>query len=289
MVHHDIWDYDTPMAPNLLDITINGKVRKIIAQTTKQGWIYTFDRETGVADLADARDAGASESGAGRGDVEDATDSLEARAVRAAGTRGRRSHRLHAGDQGGGTAPGEALRDGAVLHSAVGHGRHDEASLLVVRARRERRREHRRRRGRRSGNRPHVRRRAVRTQHDRSGEGPVLGASVRAGTAGDAADVRAPCLHRRDTCHPRVAAGGGRCAEARGRGGGGGQAVQLQGRVARHVDNRGYLDPEAPRAGRHHGLQHEHRGQGVVDSERRRDDGADAEWRPLRTRRSLRA
>ena len=47
MVHHDIWDYDTPMAPNLMDVTIDGRQRKIIAQTTKQGWIYTFDRATG--------------------------------------------------------------------------------------------------------------------------------------------------------------------------------------------------------------------------------------------------
>jgi quinoprotein glucose dehydrogenase len=47
MVHHDIWDYDTPMAPNLLDVTINGRPRKIVAQTTKQGWVYTFDRVTG--------------------------------------------------------------------------------------------------------------------------------------------------------------------------------------------------------------------------------------------------
>ena len=47
MVHHDIWDYDTPMAPNLLDIQMNGRTRKILAQTTKQGWVYTFDRETG--------------------------------------------------------------------------------------------------------------------------------------------------------------------------------------------------------------------------------------------------
>ena len=47
MVHHDIWDYDTPMAPNLLDATIDGKPRKIIAQTTKQGWMYVFDRATG--------------------------------------------------------------------------------------------------------------------------------------------------------------------------------------------------------------------------------------------------
>lgn len=47
MVHHDIWDYDTPMAPNLFDAVIDGRARKVIAQTTKQGWIYTFDRVTG--------------------------------------------------------------------------------------------------------------------------------------------------------------------------------------------------------------------------------------------------
>jgi quinoprotein glucose dehydrogenase len=47
MVHHDIWDYDTPMAPNVLDVTVNGRRRQIIAQTTKQGWMYVFDRVTG--------------------------------------------------------------------------------------------------------------------------------------------------------------------------------------------------------------------------------------------------
>ena len=46
-VHHDIWDYDTPMSPNLLDVTIGGRPRKIIAASTKQGWVYTFDRVTG--------------------------------------------------------------------------------------------------------------------------------------------------------------------------------------------------------------------------------------------------
>jgi quinoprotein glucose dehydrogenase len=35
------------MAPNLLDITVNGQRRRAIAQTTKQGWVYTFDRVTG--------------------------------------------------------------------------------------------------------------------------------------------------------------------------------------------------------------------------------------------------
>ena len=47
MVHHDIWDYDTPIAPNLMDVVIDGRPRKIIAQPTKQGWLYTFDRATG--------------------------------------------------------------------------------------------------------------------------------------------------------------------------------------------------------------------------------------------------
>ncbi len=47
MVHHDIWDYDTPMAPNLMDITVDGRRRQAIAQGTKQGWLYTFDRVTG--------------------------------------------------------------------------------------------------------------------------------------------------------------------------------------------------------------------------------------------------
>jgi glucose dehydrogenase len=46
-VHHDIWDYDTPMSPNLLDVTIDGRARKIVAQTTKQGWMYVLDRVTG--------------------------------------------------------------------------------------------------------------------------------------------------------------------------------------------------------------------------------------------------
>jgi quinoprotein glucose dehydrogenase len=46
-VHHDIWDYDTPTAPNLLDVTVNGQRRRIVAQATKQGWMYVLDRVTG--------------------------------------------------------------------------------------------------------------------------------------------------------------------------------------------------------------------------------------------------
>ncbi len=47
VVHHPIWDYDLPGAPLLMDVTIDGKPRKIVGQTSKQGWLYTFDRITG--------------------------------------------------------------------------------------------------------------------------------------------------------------------------------------------------------------------------------------------------
>jgi quinoprotein glucose dehydrogenase len=46
-VHHGLWDYDNPAAPNLLDITVNGARVKALAQITKQGFVYTFDRATG--------------------------------------------------------------------------------------------------------------------------------------------------------------------------------------------------------------------------------------------------
>jgi quinoprotein glucose dehydrogenase len=47
LVHHGIWDFDIPCAPMLIDITINGRTVKAIAQPTKQGILYTFDRLTG--------------------------------------------------------------------------------------------------------------------------------------------------------------------------------------------------------------------------------------------------
>jgi glucose dehydrogenase len=46
-VHHDIWNFDNPTAPVLLDVTVDGRPRQIVVQTTKQGWAYTFDRVTG--------------------------------------------------------------------------------------------------------------------------------------------------------------------------------------------------------------------------------------------------
>jgi len=47
LVHHDIWDRDPPAPPNLVTVTQNGKRIDAVAQITKQGYIFIFDRVTG--------------------------------------------------------------------------------------------------------------------------------------------------------------------------------------------------------------------------------------------------
>jgi glucose dehydrogenase len=46
-VHHDIWDRDFPSEPALFTLKRNGKTIEALAQTTKQGYLYLFDRVTG--------------------------------------------------------------------------------------------------------------------------------------------------------------------------------------------------------------------------------------------------
>ena len=47
MVHHGLWDYDLPAAPTLVDITVDGRDITAVAQVSKQGFTYVFDRVTG--------------------------------------------------------------------------------------------------------------------------------------------------------------------------------------------------------------------------------------------------
>ena len=47
LVHHGIWDHDIPCAPILIDITVDGRPIKAVAQPTKQAFLYVFDRVTG--------------------------------------------------------------------------------------------------------------------------------------------------------------------------------------------------------------------------------------------------
>ncbi len=46
-VHHDIWDRDLPAPPNLLTVTHNGQRIDAVAQITKAGYVFLFNRETG--------------------------------------------------------------------------------------------------------------------------------------------------------------------------------------------------------------------------------------------------
>ena len=46
-VHHGVWDYDVASAPNLVDIEVDGKAIKAIAQVSKTAFTYVFDRITG--------------------------------------------------------------------------------------------------------------------------------------------------------------------------------------------------------------------------------------------------
>ncbi len=47
MVHHGLWDYDPPAAPNLVDLVIDGRPVRAVAQVTKQAFTYVLDRATG--------------------------------------------------------------------------------------------------------------------------------------------------------------------------------------------------------------------------------------------------
>jgi quinoprotein glucose dehydrogenase len=46
-VHHDLWDYDLPAPPGLLDVTIGEATVPVLAQVTKQGYMFILNRVTG--------------------------------------------------------------------------------------------------------------------------------------------------------------------------------------------------------------------------------------------------
>ena len=48
LVHHDLWDYDIPQAPKLLTLRKDGRNVDVVAQATKQGFVFVFDRTNGT-------------------------------------------------------------------------------------------------------------------------------------------------------------------------------------------------------------------------------------------------
>jgi quinoprotein glucose dehydrogenase len=65
-VHHDLWDYDVPAQPSLIDLTVNGASVPALVQPTKQGELFVLDRRTGKPILP--VDEIASPQGAATGD-----------------------------------------------------------------------------------------------------------------------------------------------------------------------------------------------------------------------------
>ena len=47
MVHHDLWDYDMPAQPTLITVRHNGRSVAAVAEVTKMGFVFIFDRVTG--------------------------------------------------------------------------------------------------------------------------------------------------------------------------------------------------------------------------------------------------
>jgi quinoprotein glucose dehydrogenase len=48
-IHHDMWDRDPPSPPNLIQVKQNGKTIDAVVQTTKQGYVFVFNRKTGAS------------------------------------------------------------------------------------------------------------------------------------------------------------------------------------------------------------------------------------------------
>ena len=145
LVHHDIWNYDTPTAPVLMDVTVDGKRIKGIFQATKQGWVYALDRETGkpIWPIEERPVPASKVPGEKLSPTQPIPD--QALALRSAGTNGGAPHRLHPGDpeEGARVRAGEQpLRP--ALQSARGRGQPGRwlAGRRPVLSGRERRRQH---------------------------------------------------------------------------------------------------------------------------------------------------
>ena len=117
-VHHGIWDMDIPCAPILADITVDGRKIKAIAQITKQGWVYVFDRTNGQPVWPIEERAGRKRQRPRRVVLADAAIRHQAAGLRSPGRVARRCDRLHAGAARGGAEAALALQDRPDLHAA---------------------------------------------------------------------------------------------------------------------------------------------------------------------------
>ena len=117
-IHHEIWDYDMSSAPLLMDINVDGKPIKAVAEPTKMGMLYVFDRITGkpVWPIPEQK----VEKGNVPGEWYSPTQPIPTKpsAYARTGTVDGRSDRLHARSCIRGAGSGQELQAGPDLHSA---------------------------------------------------------------------------------------------------------------------------------------------------------------------------
>ena len=119
LVHHGIWDMDIPCAPILVDITVDGRPIKAVAQPTKQAFLYVLNRVTGEPVWPIL------EQPVEKGTVPGERTRPPSRfqpgpPPRSPGLRDGRPHRLHARAARRSRADGVEVRVGACFHATCG-------------------------------------------------------------------------------------------------------------------------------------------------------------------------
>ena len=97
-IHHDIWDRDFPHPPQLIDVTVDGEEIPALVQSSKQAFIYAFNRVTGEPIWPIEERPVPQSPRADGADLTDAAVPDAAGPVRDARPDGGRSGRLHTGD-----------------------------------------------------------------------------------------------------------------------------------------------------------------------------------------------
>ena len=120
MVHHGLWDYDNPAAPNLVTITVNGRRIDAVAQVTKQGFTYVFDRVTGEPVWPIVERPVPTDSDV-PGEKPYPTQPFPSKppGLRRSGRLARRCQRSDAGDQGDGAGADAEVPHRPALHAAL--------------------------------------------------------------------------------------------------------------------------------------------------------------------------
>ena len=118
LVHHGVWDMDIPCAPILADIVVNGRTIKAVAQPSKQGFLYVFDRVTGQPIWPIEERPVPQGDAPGEKYSRHAALPHQAGRLRAAGAGGGRSDRLHAGAARRGAQADREVPHRADLHAA---------------------------------------------------------------------------------------------------------------------------------------------------------------------------